>query len=195
MTVKWPRNRTEGPQGSSRTYFKSRNQPDARPCVSGAPVAAEGWDGLLKKKKWKIASHFQRTVLRCDRQVAQELNRGASRVIPDLLQVKQPTRRRQIPVFACLTPPWRPKARFLPETLQFPRWTVPNNHSQFHAYASSPDEHFNGYSDTDSDDGSVYDGLPDLMDPDDEPTTDMFHSIDYFKYYFLYPLPPTPLYE
>ena len=69
-----------------------------------------GWP--LKKKKWKIASHFQRTVLRCDRQVAQELNRGASRVIPDLLQVKQPTRRRQIPVFACLTPPWRPKARF-----------------------------------------------------------------------------------
>ena len=124
MTVKWPRNRTEGPQGSSRTYFKSRNQPDARPCVSGAPVAAEGWDGLLKKKKWKIASHFQRTVLRCDRQVAQELNRGASRVIPDLLQVQEPTRRRQIPVFACLTPPWRPKARFLPETLQFPRWTV-----------------------------------------------------------------------
>ena len=73
--------------------------------------------------------------------------------------------------------------------------TLPNNHSQFHAYASSPDEHFNGYSDTDSDDDSVYDDLPDLMDPDDEPTTDMFHSIDYFKYYFLYPLPPTPLYE
>ena len=73
--------------------------------------------------------------------------------------------------------------------------TLPNNHSQFHAYASSPDEHFNGYSDTDSDDDSDYDDLPDLMDPDDEPTTDMFHSIDYFKYYFLYPLPPTPLYE
>ena len=48
-----------------------------------------GWP--FKKKKWKIASHFQRTVLRCDRQVAQELNRGASRVIPDLLQVQEPT--------------------------------------------------------------------------------------------------------
>ena len=62
-----------------------------------------------------------------------------------------------------------------------------------HAYTSSPNEHFDGY--TDSDDDSDYDDLPDLMDPDDEPTTDMFHSIDYFKYYFLYPLPPTPLYE
>ena len=71
--------------------------------------------------------------------------------------------------------------------------TLPNNHYQSHTYTSSPDEHFNGY--TDSDDDSVYDDLPDLMDPDDEPTTDMFHSIDYFKYYFLYPLPPTPLYE
>ena len=54
-------------------------------------------------------------------------------------------------------------------------------------------QHFNGY--TDSDDDSDYDDLPDLMDPDDEPTTDMFHSIDYFKYCFLYPLQPTPLYE
>ena len=62
-----------------------------------------------------------------------------------------------------------------------------------HEYTSSPHEHFDGY--TDSDDDSIYDDLPDLMDPDDEPTTDMFHSIDYFKYYFLYPLPPTPLYE
>ena len=77
-----------------------------------------------------------------------------------------------------------------------------------HAYASSPNAYFHGYtgSDDDSDyddlpdlmdpdDDSDYDDLPDLMDPDDEPTTDMFHSIDYFKYYFLYPLPPTPLYE
>ena len=62
-----------------------------------------------------------------------------------------------------------------------------------HEYTSSPNEHFNGY--TDSDDGSDYDDFPDLMDPDDEPTADMSHSIDYFKYYFLYPLPPTPLYE
>ena len=52
----------------------------------------------FKKKKQKIASHFQRTMLRCDRQVAQELNRGASRVIPDLLQVKQPTRYRPLHV-------------------------------------------------------------------------------------------------
>ena len=62
-----------------------------------------------------------------------------------------------------------------------------------HAYASSPNAYFDGY--TDSDDDSDYDDLPDLMDPDDEPTAGMFHSIDYFKYYFLYPLPPTPLYE
>ena len=34
--------------------------------------------------------NFQWTVLRCDRQVAQELNRGASRVIPDLLQAPLP---------------------------------------------------------------------------------------------------------
>ena len=39
-----------GPQGSFRTCFRSRNQPDARPCVSGAPVAAEGWGGLKKKE-------------------------------------------------------------------------------------------------------------------------------------------------
>ena len=62
-----------------------------------------------------------------------------------------------------------------------------------HEYTSGLNEHFDGY--TDSDDDSDYDDLPDLMDPDDEPTTDVFHSIDYFKYYFLYPLPPTPLYE
>ena len=72
--------------------------------------------------------------------------------------------------------------------------TLPSNHYQSHAYTSSPDEHFNGYTDSDDDDDSDYDDLPDLMDPDDEPTADMFHSIDYFKYYFLYPLPPTPLY-
>ena len=35
--------------------------------------------------------NFHWTVLRCDRQVAQELNRGASRVIPGLLQVQEPT--------------------------------------------------------------------------------------------------------
>ena len=71
--------------------------------------------------------------------------------------------------------------------------TLPNNHYQSHTYTSSLNEHFDDY--TDSDDDSIYDDLPDLMDPDDEPTADMFHSIDYFKYYFLYPLPPTPLYE
>ena len=71
--------------------------------------------------------------------------------------------------------------------------TLPNNHYQSHTYTSGLNEHFNGYND--SDDDSVYDDLPDLMDLDDEPTADMFHSIDYFKYYFLYPLPPTPLYE
>ena len=56
--------------------------------MSDAPVAAKGW--------WRAVSclkpfNFQWTVLRCDRQVAQELNRGASRVIPDLLQVQEPT--------------------------------------------------------------------------------------------------------
>ena len=68
--------------------------------------------------------------------------------------------------------------------------TLPNNHYQSHACTSSSNEHFDGYTDSDSDDD-----LPDLMDPDDEDTASMFHSIDYFKYYFLYPLPPTPLYE
>ena len=71
--------------------------------------------------------------------------------------------------------------------------TLPSNRYPSHTYTSSLNGHFNGY--TDSDDDSDYDDLPDLEDPDDEPTADMFHSIDYFQYYFLYPLPPTPLYE
>ena len=54
--------------------------------MSDAPVAAKGSFPVpetLQFPRW--------TVLRCDRQMAQELNSGASRVIPDLLQVQEPT--------------------------------------------------------------------------------------------------------
>ena len=72
------------------------------------------------------------------------------------------------------------------------KFTILDSLVNAYKYIYSPNN-FHGY--PDSDDDSDYDDLPDLMDPDDEPTTDVFHSIDYFKYYFLYPLPPTPLYE
>ena len=39
--------------------------------------------------------NFQWTVLRCDIQVAQELNRGGARVIPDLLQAPLPIFKRR----------------------------------------------------------------------------------------------------
>ena len=57
--------------------------------MSDAPVAAKGWWEGMKPV------NFQWTVLRCDIQVAQELNRGGARVIPDLLQAPLPIFKRR----------------------------------------------------------------------------------------------------
>ena len=57
--------------------------------MSDAPVAAKGWWEGIKPV------NFQWTVLRCDIQVAQELNRGGARVIPDLLQAPLPIFKRR----------------------------------------------------------------------------------------------------
>ena len=49
-----------------------------------------GGRAVFCRKPFLEPVNFQWTVLCCDRQVAKEPNRGASRGIPDLLQVQEP---------------------------------------------------------------------------------------------------------